>query len=860
MGVPGAHGLVGRAAELELLTGLMAQAAAGHGGAVLIEGEPGIGKSALVRAALASGSAGCQELWGSCDELDQALPFQPLIEALRLREQSRDSRMAAIARILRGEAPADPGAAGPAALTEQLLALIIDRCAARPAVLVIDDLQWADQASVRLLGRLARLATEIPLLLIAIMRPVPRRDDLFMLRRAQNDARHVTLAPLSGAAVAELVAALAGGAPSEDLLAVAGEAGGNPLYLTELIGALRRGAWVAITADGAATLADGPLLTGTVPRSLAAAIATRLDFVSAPAREMLRTATLLGVEFEVTDVAVIMGGDLLGLAGLVHEACSAGVLADSAGRLRFRHPLIHAALHESMGMPDRLRLHAQAGRALANAGVAPDRVARQLLRAAGAPGDPTEPAKPLPLEQWALAWLADAARFLVSQAPQVAAQLLRMAVASVPDDSAEHVRLASWLAEALYCLGDRADAEQVALQALQHADEPDLRLDLLCALVKCRMLAGRSADFLSTLHEALASPGLPLRHRARLLALAARTHCNDGELDAAAQVAAEAVAAGEEASDSWAVGWALSAAGTAAMGRARHAEATAFLDRGLAVTHGEPTLIDLRLLLLLNKAVTLASLDAREEALALAGQACRLAGQVGSAFRGSQARSLLGQLLFEAGRWDDAIGEVLSGPEDLNEPAAACCDLGIAAVICLHRGERDAALRHLAAAGPHAARIGNRLVPPLVLARSLAHETAGAPAEALADLTPWLDGGTEESAQAEDLLADATRLAIRTGNEDLARNLAKLAAELAIASDIPRRQANALYCAGLADGDPSRLMAAASGYASAGRPLPQARALEAAAEEFSRAGDPGQSRMALAGARQVYARLGVTTT
>jgi tetratricopeptide (TPR) repeat protein len=852
IGVTGlAHGLIGRAREVELLAGLMAQAAAGHGGAVLIEGEPGIGKSALVRAALAGRPAGCQVLWGTCDQLDQALPFQPLIAALHLREPSQDPRRAAIARILSGEAPADPGAAGPAALGEQLLALIIDHCAARPTVLVIDDVQWADPPSVQLLGRLARLAGQAPLLLIAIMRPVPQRDDLFKLRRAQNGALHLQLAPLPGPAVAELVAALAGGAPTDELLAIADDAAGNPLYLTELVAALRRGAGIAITGDGVATLAADPLLAGTVPRSLAAAIANRLDFVSAPAREALRAATLLGVEFEVTDLTAVMGRDLLDLIGVIHEACSAGVLIDGDTRLRFRHPLIHGALYESMELPARIASHAQAGRALARAGVAADRVARQLLRAAGASAGPVPP-----LEEWALTWLAGAARLLVSQAPQVAARLLRLAVASVPDGSAEHVRLAGWLAEALYCLGDRADAEQVAVQALPHAGDPDPRLDLLCTLAKCRMLAGRSAELLATLREALASPGLPIRHRARLLVLAARTHCNDGELDTGARAAAEALAAGEEAADSWSVGWALSAAASAAMGRAQYAEAIILLDRGLGIAHGEPTLIDLRLLLLLNKAVTLVSLDKHEEALALASQARRLADQVGSAFRASQGHNLLGQILFEAGHWDDALAEVLSGPGDLKEPTAACCDIGIAAVISFHRGERDVALRHLAAVAPHAARIGNRLVPPLVLARSLARETAGELAEALAELTPWLNGGTEESAQAEDLLADAARLAMRAGDQDLVRHFAKLAGELATDSDIPRRQATELYCSGLADDDPFRLLAAASRYAEASRPLPQARALEAAASEFARTGDQDQSQAALASAQEIYGRLG----
>jgi tetratricopeptide (TPR) repeat protein len=855
IGVPGlARGLIGRARELELLAGLLAEAAAGHGTAVLIEGEPGIGKSALVRAALAGRPAGCQVFWGTCDQLDQALPFQPLIAALHLREPSEDPRRAAIARILCGEAPADPGAAGPAALGEQLLALIIDHCAARPTVLVIDDVQWADQPSVQLLGRLARLAGQAPLLLIAIMRPVPQRDDLFKLRRAQNGALHLQLPPLPGPAVAELVAALIGGAPSDELLAIADDAAGNPLYLTELVAALRRGPGIAITADGVAALAADPLLAGTVPRSLAAAVANRLDFVSAPAREVLRAATVLGVEFEVRDLAVIMDRGLLDLVGLVHEACSAGVLVDGDTRLRFRHPLIHGALYESMATPARIAAHAQAGRALAQAGVAADRVARQLLRAADAAADSAGPLPPL--EEWALTWLADAARLLVSQAPQVAAQLLRLAVGSVPDGSAERVRLDGWLAEALYCLGDRAEAEQVAVRALPNAGDPDLRLDLLCTLAKCRMLAGRSADLLATLREALASPGLPIRHRARLLVLAARTHCNDGELDVAARVAAEALAAGEQADDSWSVGWALSAAASATMGRGQYREAVLLYDRALAVAHGDPVLIDLRLLLLLNKAVALISLDRRDEALTLGSQARRLADQVGSAFRSSQAHSLLGQILFETGRWDEALTEALSGSGDLNEPAAACCDLGVAALICFYRGEREAALRHLAAAAPHAARIGNRLVPPLVLARSLAHETADKLTEALAEFTPWLDGGTEESAQAEDLLADATRLATRGGNEDFARRLAKLAAEFAAQSDISRREATALYCSGLVDADPSRLLTAADRYVAAGRPLPQARALEAAATVFAQAGDQDQCQSALVGAQEVYGRLG----
>ena len=142
-----------------------------------------------------------------------------------------------------------------------------------------------------------------------------------------------------------------------------------------------------------------------------------------------------------------------------------------------------------------------------------------------------------------LDWLARTADLLVGQAPGVAAELLTRAVASSPAGSAQHGWLASRLADALYRIGDRAEAEQVANRALEHATEPDLLVDLHWTLAQCRMLAGSSAESLATLDRALASPGISARHRARLLVLAARTHLNLGEVETAGQVAATALAA-----------------------------------------------------------------------------------------------------------------------------------------------------------------------------------------------------------------------------------------------------------------------------------------------------------------------------
>ena len=196
---------------------------------MLIEGEPGIGKSALVRAAVAGApEAGCQVFWGAGDELGQALPLLPFLDGLRVREPSANPRRNTIVQLLRGEVAADRGTDVPAVLAEQLLALVAEQCAVRPTILVVDDLQWADQASVTLWGRLARSAQQVPLLLVGMMRPAPQRDDLLALRRVVGDAARLQLTGLTGVAVADLVAALAGGKPDDNLLAARRRGGGQP--------------------------------------------------------------------------------------------------------------------------------------------------------------------------------------------------------------------------------------------------------------------------------------------------------------------------------------------------------------------------------------------------------------------------------------------------------------------------------------------------------------------------------------------------------------------------------------------------------------------------------------------------------
>jgi DNA-binding CsgD family transcriptional regulator len=896
--------LAGRDDELALLDGLLRDLAQGSGNAVLIEGEPGIGKTALIRAALSAAACGfpphggahhvslrsCRNFWGAGDELGQELPLLPFLDALQVRAPSASARRTTIAGLLRGEVATDRGADVPALLAEQLIALTIDETSAGPVVLVIDDLHWADPASVKLWGRLARTARQVPLLLIGIARPA-QREDLLALRRAVEDAHRVQLGSLPQSAVAELVGTLVRGRPDARLLSLAAGAAGNPLYVTEMLAALARSGAISVAPNGTAQLA-----AGAVPDSLPGAIADRLGFVSAPTREVLRAAALLGVEFAITDLTAVLGRTVAALVPALDEARATGVLTDSGSGLAFRHPLIREALYSEMPASVRAAWHRDAGHALATAGAAPDRVARQLLRALGGPGPDAHetrdapdrliteidrpqtgagqvrpelaveierpPAGPDatwssgPVDEWMMDWLASSADSLVGQAPAVAAELLAQAVGSIPAGSARHGWLAGRLADALYRTADREAAVRVAERALGYACDPDLVVDLHWTLAQCRMLAGSVEASFATIERALAAPGLSAKHRARLLVLGARTHLYFGDVDAAGRESNRALDSAVGAGDSWAMGWALHVLAMAAAIRGDLTDSLPLYERGLSVTETDPGLADLGLLLLVNKAVVLCNLNRYDEALTTAKAARQLADQVGTPFRLGQAHGILGQLFFETGRWDEALAEINIVPVDLKEPAAATDELAITAVINFHRNEPEAARRHLANAAPHTERAGQRLIPPLLLARSLECEQSGSPADALAVLTAPFDDNPDDVGEVEDLLMDAVRLALKIGDKSAAQMLAGQAATLADGSQIPHRQANALYCRGMVDGDAVVLIEAAERFAAAGRPLPRAKALEAAAECLVDAEDRTGARHAFEQAMEVYEFLG----
>jgi DNA-binding CsgD family transcriptional regulator/tetratricopeptide (TPR) repeat protein len=326
-------------------------------------------------------------------------------------------------------------------------------------------------------------------------------------------------------------------------------------------------------------------------------------------------------------------------------------------------------------------------------------------------------------------------------------------------------------------------------------------------------------------------------------------------VDAAGQLADTALAEATAAGDRWATGWALSIRTIVHGMRGETAEALTLLDRALAVAEGDPALADLRLLLQVNQAVALGDLGRFGDAISAAQQVRQLAEDTCNAVRLTQAQGVLGELLFDVGRWDDAQAEfdLESGPA--TEPSVECCGHGVAATIQFHRGE-PTARQHLRKAEQLATRFGERVFGPLVLARSLDREQADALPEALAVVLDGMSDAAEEAGHTTELFADAVRLAVATGDRATARSVVSRAEAVARGSDIPYRRAVGAHCRGLLDQNAAALLRAADDYASAGRRLPRAQALEAAAMALAETGDSTGARVHFTEAFALYTELG----
>ena len=359
--------LRGREAEQKIVRDLLRRAQRGAGGVVLVDGEPGIGKSLLLRDATDEAAEhGFSLVAGAADQLGQAIPFFALRAALR--------------EPFAGLTADDPGRDLPDAAAwwiTQIRAHLERRAASAPVLVCLDDLHWAGPATLAALRALPRDLKRYPVAWLLARSSTPQRDADYLFGLLEKDgAARVTLAPLDQDAVAAMLTGAFGAPPDQALADLARGAAGNPSLVAELIGGLRDDHAVQVTG-GRAVLASARL-----PQRIHRLAQRRLDGLSQQARQLLVTAAVLGPAFRLEDAAEMLGETPATLLPAVEEAMDAAIMTVADDAFAFRHQLLRRAVGEMIPRPARKALHRQYGEILLTRGGSADRAAGHLLQAA----------------------------------------------------------------------------------------------------------------------------------------------------------------------------------------------------------------------------------------------------------------------------------------------------------------------------------------------------------------------------------------------------------------------------------------------------------------------------------------------
>jgi ATP/maltotriose-dependent transcriptional regulator MalT len=462
-----------------------------------LSGEPGIGKSRLLaELGERADTRGHLVLTGAASELERDVPFWVFVDALDEFVHALDPRrLAGLDDAARAELASVLPSLGDAAATGQaeryrahravreLLELL---ASAKPLVLVLDDLHWADDASVELLGALLRRPPGAAVLLVTASRPRQRPQRLAAaLERALRDGRLVRI-ELAALTLPEAQALLGEDVDAATAATLFQESGGNPFYLEQIARAPEAAGVAELSFDGVR-----------VPPMVAAALNEELELLSAPARTLLEGAAVAGEPFDPELAAAVAGAgdaesldaldELLGL-DLVHTT-------EVPRRFRFRHPLVRRAVYEGTGGGWRLGAHERAARTLSARGAPVASRAHHLERCAR-PGDAA-----------AVEALREAGDASARRSPAIAARwftaALRVQAAAAP--ARERIGLQLALAESLTGAGRFGDAHETLLGALQGMppEDDDMRVRMVTALAEAEHLLGRHDDAQARLQAAL---------------------------------------------------------------------------------------------------------------------------------------------------------------------------------------------------------------------------------------------------------------------------------------------------------------------------------------------------------------------
>jgi DNA-binding CsgD family transcriptional regulator len=385
---PGAAGVVGRESELAVLRVLLDRLHDGEGAVVLIAGASGIGKTTLVEL-LRSEAAdrGARILIGGCYDLMDTPPYGPWLEMAESAALSESGFGALPLLISRQDRPRT--AENQAAFVRDCLASVAQK---RPLLVILEDLHWADPASVDLFRSLSRHAVAVPMLLVATYRTedVGEHDSLYsivplIVREAH--AVRLDLEALDDGSVSLLVQSRYSLATSDRGRLVEylqARAQGNPFFLHELLRELE----VEHVLRRAGSLDDawqlGPLAGTPLPKLVQQVLDQRLDRLGAEDRQLLAAAAVIGEEVPLELWSEVSRIDEQNILNVVERAVATHVMRVPAHgtSMRFAHALIREVLYEGL-LPARRRVwHRSVAEALISRGVHdPDAIAFHLRQA-----------------------------------------------------------------------------------------------------------------------------------------------------------------------------------------------------------------------------------------------------------------------------------------------------------------------------------------------------------------------------------------------------------------------------------------------------------------------------------------------
>ncbi len=769
---------------------LDAALASGVGSAIRLVGEAGIGKSTIVGELAERARPRSASIWtGQARELDGRRPLASLSSVRSGAGELLVAESAVDAAVQRGAGGQLPTAEVERFATIERVVERVEFIAQRPAVVVLEDIHWADALSLEALLACVEATLTHPLVVVMTQRP-DRADAAMSHFDAGLAALGIPMTPvppLAADEVGELLEALCGGHPAPALVERARGAGGNPFLLREYVDGLLASGTLIPDAAGLDAATPG------IPTTLRSAMREQLRQLGDDVSDVLRAASVQGASINVGDLAALLGRQPISLAVPIERAVRASILQERGAELEFRHDLVRQAVYEQMPVALRMATHRQLAEVLSQRGARPSLIGSHLVL--GTDNGDNE----------AIRRLREAAADVALVDPDTALSFLDRARTFASSDVATLLVIERARMEALTGAGRLAEADSVARWLLD-ASSPDQHAELWARVGGIATLEGDSDRALEAL-ETAALQEMNDVERSQLLGLTSLTSAIALDYPRAWTAAEAAIELGDRVDDP--VGRSI--------GRsiiARMSTFTNSIEEGLklgalsvSIADTDPSGFSHLFVPCLQYGMTAFDGDRLDIAEQMAARGFELADQYGMLWSRPLFGALAAGCLFRRGAIDLAMAEAETSVELARRTSsrqALTWAQSVCALVSVELGEHDAARRWSDDADAAEASGRSPLgVDHSAWARGRVRAATGDVDEAVAVLrAAWSDFEANGIPFCQPLIApDLGRLASMQGDTDLLAMVATRLSEAAAASGVPALAAHAGLLRALRDGD-----------------------------------------------------------